>query len=74
MVFSEVVKELPATLILRPFNFDTLAVSAYIYAAEERMFEAAAPAISIVAIGLIPIYFMTKLINKSSFRNEETSA
>ena len=74
LVFSEVVKELPATLILRPFNFDTLAVSAYIYAAEERMFEAAAPAISIVAIGLIPIYFMTKLINKSSFRNEETSA
>ena len=63
--FSEIVKELPATLILRPFNFDTLAVSTYLYAAEERMFEAAAPAISIVLIGLIPIIFLSQMIRNS---------
>ena len=59
---SDVVKELPATLILRPFNFDTLAVSTYLYAAEERMHQAAAPAIAIVVVGLIPIIFLTKMI------------
>ena len=65
LVISEVIKELPATLILRPFNFDTLAVSTYIYASEERMYEAAAPAIAIVLVGLIPIYFLTKTIRSS---------
>ena len=65
LVTSEVVKELPATLILRPFNFDTLAVSTYLYAAEERMFLAAAPAIAIVAIGLIPIIILTRMIKSS---------
>ena len=65
LVISEVIKELPATLILRPFNFDTLAVSAYIYASEERMFEAAAPSMAIVLIGLIPIYFLSKIIKES---------
>ena len=65
LVISEVIKELPATLILRPFNFDTLAVSTYIYASEERMYEAAAPAIAIVLVGLIPIYFLTKTIRFS---------
>ena len=66
LVMSEVVKELPATLILRPFNFETLAVSTYIYAAEERMFQAASPAIAIVLIGLIPIIFLSKMIRSSS--------
>ena len=66
LVISEVVKELPATLILRPFNFETLAVSTYIYAAEERMFQAASPAIAIVLIGLIPIIFLSKMIRSSS--------
>jgi len=65
LVTSEVVKELPATLILRPFNFDTLAVSTYIYAAEERMTQAAAPAIAIVLVGLIPIFILTKMIRKA---------
>ena len=65
MVTSEVVKELPATLILRPFNFDTLAVATYIYAAEERMFQAAAPAIAIMLVGLIPIILLTKMISSS---------
>ena len=65
LVISEVIKELPATLILRPFNFDTLAVTTYIYAAEERMFEAATPAIMIVLIGLIPIFFLSRIIRES---------
>ena len=65
LVVSEIVKELPATLVLRPFNFDTLAVSAYIFASEERMFEAAPSALSIVLIGLIPIFFLNKLIRES---------
>ena len=65
LVISEVIKELPATLILRPFNFDTLAVSTYIYASEERMFEAASPSIAIVLVGLVPIFFLTKTIRSS---------
>lgn len=65
LVMSEVVKELPATLILRPFNFETLAVSTYIYASEERMLQAAAPAIAIVLVGLIPIIFLSKMIRSS---------
>ena len=65
LVMSDVVKELPATLILRPFNFETLAVSTYIYASEERMIQAAAPAIAIVLIGLIPIVLLSKMIRSS---------
>jgi len=65
LVVSEVVKELPATLILRPFNFDTLAVNVYLLASEERMYEAALPALLIIFIGLIPIYFLSKMIQAS---------
>ncbi len=65
LVMSDVVKELPATLILRPFNFETLAVSTYIYASEERMLQAASPAIAIVLVGLIPIFFLSKMIRSS---------
>tara|TARA_E500000178_G_scaffold80514_1_gene78791 strand:- start:210 stop:743 length:534 start_codon:yes stop_codon:yes gene_type:complete len=65
LVVSEVIKELPATLILRPFNFDTLAVYTYIYAAEERMYDAAAPSIAIVMVGLIPIIILTRMIRTS---------
>ena len=71
LVVSEVIKELPATLILRPFNFDTLAVSTYIFAAEERMVDAAAPAIAIVIVGLLPIIILTRLITKSRPANRE---
>ena len=62
LVMAELIKELPATLILRPFNFDTLAVSVYLLASEERMFEAAFPGLMIIIFGLIPIYFLNKLI------------
>ena len=62
LVMGELIKELPATLILRPFNFDTLSVSVYLLASEERMFEAAFPGLVIIIFGLIPIYFLNNLI------------
>jgi iron(III) transport system permease protein len=62
IVFVEVMKELPGTLILRPFNFDTLAVAAYNYAADERLAEAARPALAIVVAGLIPVVLLIAAI------------
>lgn len=59
-LFVEIVKELPATLILRPLAFDTLAVRTYLYASDERMHEAAAPALLIFAAGLLPIVFLAR--------------
>jgi iron(III) transport system permease protein len=47
-------KELPATLVMRPFNFDTLATQAYTLAADERLAEASTAALAIVAVGLLP--------------------
>ncbi|MEE9195663.1 MAG: iron ABC transporter permease, partial [Alphaproteobacteria bacterium] len=55
MVFVDVMKELPATLIMRPFNFDTLAVTAHNFAIDERLAEAALPSLTIVAVGLLPV-------------------
>jgi iron(III) transport system permease protein len=60
LVFVDVLKELPATFALRPFNFDTLAIEAYNLAKDERLAEAAAPSLVIVAVGLIPVLFVTK--------------
>lgn len=64
MVFVDVVKELPATLLLRPFNTDTLAVIAHNLARDERLGEAALPALSIVVVGLIPVLLVTRALNK----------
>ena len=69
LVISEVVKELPATLILRPFNFDTLAVTVYLFASEERVYEAAYPSLMIILIGLIPIYFISNMIRTTRKQN-----
>lgn len=55
IVFVDVMKELPATLILRPFNFDTLAVQAHRLASDERLQEAAVPSLIIAAVGLLPV-------------------
>ncbi len=55
IVFVDVMKELPATLILRPFNFDTLAIQAHRLAADERLHEAAVPSLVIGAVGLLPV-------------------
>ena len=65
-VFVDVMKELPATLLLRPFNFDTLAVATYQLAADERLAELAFPALTIVLVGLLPVLVMSRLIVKSS--------
>lgn len=62
--FIDIMKELPATLILRPFNFDTLATKAYELAAEEMLPHAAVYAICIVLAGLIPVIFLNHLTNK----------
>ena len=59
-------KELPATLLLRPFNFDTLAVATYQLAADERLSELALPALTIVLAGLIPVYFLSKIFARQS--------
>jgi iron(III) transport system permease protein len=60
LVFVDTVKELPATLILRPFNFDTLAVVAHNFAKDERLAEAALPALTIVLIGLVPALLLSR--------------
>ncbi len=59
LVFVDVMKELPATLIVRPFNFDTLAVRVYNLASDERLAEAAAPALAIVLVGLLPVMLLS---------------
>jgi len=63
-VFVDVMKELPATLLLRPFNFDTLAVAAYQLAADERLSELGLPALTIVLAGLIPVLFLSRMISR----------
>jgi len=65
LVFVDVMKELPATLIVRPFNFDTLAVEVYRLAADERLTEAAAPALAIVAVGIIPVILLSRQIART---------
>jgi len=62
MVFVEVLKELPATLILRPFNFNTLAVRAFELASDERLAEAAAPALCIVVVGMLPVLLLARTL------------
>ena len=62
LVFVDVTKELPATLLMRPFNFDTLAVSAYNFASDERLAEAGVPALTIVAIGILPVLLLSRAI------------
>jgi iron(III) transport system permease protein len=64
MVFVDVMKELPATLIIRPFNFDTLAVRVYQYASDERLVEAAAPALAILLVGLGPVIWLSRQITR----------
>lgn len=64
LVFIDVVKELPISLILRPFNFDTLAIRAFEFASDERIAEAAPYALIVVLVGLIPVWFLHKFIPK----------
>ncbi|WP_188699216.1 ABC transporter permease [Bowmanella pacifica] len=66
LVFVDVLKELPATLILRPFNFDTLAIRTYELASDERLSDAAAPALLILLAGLAPVILLSRAINKET--------
>jgi iron(III) transport system permease protein len=65
IVFVDVMKELPATLIMRPFNFDTLAIQAYNLAKDERLTQAATPSLVIVAVGILPLILLSRQIMKS---------
>jgi len=65
LVFVDILKELPATLVLRPFDFNTLAVKAFELASDERLIEAALPSVSIVLVGLLPVILLTKTLERS---------
>jgi iron(III) transport system permease protein len=65
LVFVDVMKELPATVVMRPFNFDTLAIRVYQYASDERLVEAAAPALMILLVGLLPVIALSWQITQS---------
>ncbi|MGB8699177.1 MAG: iron ABC transporter permease [Thermosynechococcaceae cyanobacterium] len=71
LAFVDVMKELPATLMIRPFNFDTLAVRVYRLASDERLAEASGPALAIVAVGLIPVLLLSF---KIAYRRKPTSS
>ena len=62
LVFVDVMKELPATLVLRPFNSDTLAVVTYQLARDERLGEAALPALALVLVGLLPVALLSRTL------------
>lgn len=65
LVFVDVMKELPATLVMRPFNFDTLATQTYTLASDERLAEASTAALAIVAVGLLPLILLSRQIARS---------
>ena len=62
LVFVDVMKELPATMVLRPFNSDTLAVVAYQLARDERLGEAALPSLALVLVGLLPVIWLSRTL------------
>ncbi len=65
LVFVDVMKELPATLVLRPFNFNTLAVRAYELASDERLADSATAALAIVLAGIVPVVVLSRAITHS---------
>ncbi len=68
VVFVDCMKELPATLILRPFNFETLATNVYQYASDEMIGEAALGSLTIVLVGLLPVVMLSRTISASRHR------
>lgn len=66
IVFVDVMKELPATLIMRPFNFDTLAVQAYRLASDERLVQSSVPSLMIVGFALLPVALLCITISRSN--------
>jgi len=65
LVFVDVMKELPATMLLRPFNMDTLAVVAYQLARDERLGEAALPSLALVLVGLVPVVLLSRTLRSA---------
>jgi iron(III) transport system permease protein len=65
LVFVDVMKELPATIIMRPFNFDTLAIRAYQLASDEQLAEASSAALGIVVVGIVPVILLSLAITRS---------
>jgi iron(III) transport system permease protein len=65
-VFVDVMKELPATLVMRPFNFDTLATQTYTFAKDERLAEAALPSLAIVVVGVLPLLLLARAVRVGS--------
>ena len=72
IVFVDVMKELPATLILRPFDFNTLAVRAFELASDERLADSSTAALTIVIVGLLPVIYLSKTISHSRFDQGNT--
>ena len=66
LVFIDAIRELPATLILRPLNFETLATRVYRLASDERLSEAALPSLIIIAFGLIPVLLLDRIGRKAT--------
>jgi iron(III) transport system permease protein len=64
LVFVDTMKELPATLIVRPFDLDTLAVRVYNLASDERLAEASTAAVLIVLVGLLPVAALTRMMRR----------
>jgi len=64
IVFVDTMKELPATLILRPFNFDTLATHVYQFASDELLEQSALSALTIVAAGIVPVVLLSRAMNR----------
>jgi iron(III) transport system permease protein len=73
LVFVDVIKELPATLIVRPFNFDTLAVQVYRLASDERLAESSGAALAIVLVGIIPVIILSRSMNQGRHKESEDS-
>ncbi|MCC5914833.1 MAG: iron ABC transporter permease [Balneolaceae bacterium] len=71
LVIVDVIKELPATLIVRPFNFDTLAVQVYRLASDERLAESSGAALAIILVGLIPVIILSRSIAKTRKMSSE---
>jgi len=69
LVFVDVLKELPATLILRPFNFNTLAVRTYELASDERLADASGAALAIVLAGIVPVVLLSRAIARTGERH-----
>ena len=64
LVFIDILKEIPLTLILRPFNFETLSTKAFQYASDEKIMEASHASLLIIAISALAIFVFHKLLEK----------